>query len=87
MGVQFSTPTLFYCDNPSDIKIANKCVFRERTKHIEVDCWFVKEHYLAHTIALPYIASRLYIVDFFTKFHTLQQDRFFLSRLTVFDPP
>lgn len=59
VGFQFFTHTPLYCDNQSSIKIANGPVFHEYTKHIEVNCYFVRQFYLPHTIVLPYMLSRL----------------------------
>lgn len=39
------TPTLLHADNISVIQIATNLVFNERTKHIEVDCQFIRNFF------------------------------------------
>ncbi|CAL2227767.1 unnamed protein product [Prunus armeniaca] len=83
MGVSLSMPTPMYCDNKSAIQIAHNSVFHERTKHIELDCHFVRHHFQQGTISLPFVSSTMQLADFFTKSHTLARFRFLLSKLSM----
>uniref|UniRef100_A0A2N9FUY7 Reverse transcriptase Ty1/copia-type domain-containing protein n=2 Tax=Fagus sylvatica TaxID=28930 RepID=A0A2N9FUY7_FAGSY len=57
LGIDCSTAVLIQCDNQSAIQIAHNDVFHERTKHIEIDCHFVRHHLLQGTLQLHSVSS------------------------------
>lgn len=81
LQIQIPKPISLFCDNIAANHIAQNAVFHKRTKHLKLDCYYVREHTDSGFLATHYIKSSHQIADVMTKSLSEQQHKFFLAKL------
>ena len=67
LQVQISYPVTLYCDNKAAQYIAANPVFHNRTKHLDIDCHYVRDKLQDGFLQTSHVSSKNQLADIFTK--------------------
>uniref|UniRef100_A0A7C8ZIW3 Reverse transcriptase Ty1/copia-type domain-containing protein n=1 Tax=Opuntia streptacantha TaxID=393608 RepID=A0A7C8ZIW3_OPUST len=82
LGVQMANASML-CNNRAALHIAANPIFHEHTKHIEVNCHFIRKQLLSGVIATRYTSTTEQLADIFTKALAHCRFQYLLSKLDV----
>ena len=66
MGV-FPPSMKLFCNGQATLQIAHNLVFDERTKHIKIDCHFIREKLIACILTLSHLGTKQQPADILNK--------------------
>lgn len=83
LQVDCAVPTIF-CDNQSTVALSHNPVLHNRTKHMELDIFFVREKVLGHSLVVEHVPAHEQIADILTKPLSKLRFTFLRDKLRVF---
>lgn len=85
LNIKISFPDPIHCDNSFAIQIAANSMFHEKTKHFEIELFFLREKVSARVVRTVKVKSVDNVTDIFTKGLSVQEHNKFCDSLGLFD--
>ena len=67
LGVLHQEPALLHCENKAALHIATNPVFHECTRHIEMDCYYIRDKIQDGSIITRHVSSAHQLLNILTK--------------------
>ncbi|GAA0141835.1 transmembrane signal receptor [Lithospermum erythrorhizon] len=85
LDVDHPQPMELKCDSESTLYLVQNPIFHERTKHIEIDCHFLRDTILDGTISITHVLTTNQLATIFTKALEKHQFELLLCKLGIYD--
>ena len=92
LKISHTTPHV-YCDNMSAVALTHNPILHARTKHMELDIFFVREKVINKSLIITHVPSLDQVADIFTKplsttrFETLRDNLKVVDKFALSHPP